>query len=165
MSKLLTMAAAPLIAAVAVPALAQAQAPAAQQQLPTRSELNAKLDEGFNRVDSNHDGFLSRQEVTSAGAKAVAQAQESVDEKVKEEFNKLDTDKNGSLSLAEFKAAAKVTTKASPDEALARLDTNKDGRISAAEFKANTLASYDKVDANHDGKLTQEEAAKAAQSR
>ena len=164
MSKLLLMAVAPLIGAVEVPANAQAPAPAGQQ-LPTRSELNTKLDEGFNRVDTNHDGFLSRDEVGAAGAKAVAEAQSSVDQKAAEEFKKLDTDKNGSLSLNEFKAAARVTTKASPDEALQRLDTNKDGRISAAEFKANTLANYDKVDTNHDGKLTQEEAAKAAQSR
>ena len=78
------MAAFPLIAAIAVPAYAQA--PAAQQQLPTRTELVTKLDEGFSRVDVNHDGFLSREEVTAAGAKAVAQAQESVDEKVSEEF-------------------------------------------------------------------------------
>jgi Ca2+-binding EF-hand superfamily protein len=164
MSKYLLMAV-PLVAAVAVPANAQAPAPAAPQQLPTRTEVATKLDEGFKRVDTNHDGFLNREEITAAGAKAVAQAQESVDEKVQEEFKKLDTDKNGQLSLAEFRAAAKVGTKASPEEALQRLDTNKDGRISAAEFKANTLASYDKVDANHDGKITQDEAAKAAQSR
>ena len=40
-----------------------------------------------------------------------------------------------------------------------------DGRtMPAAEFKANTLANYDKVDANHDGKITPEEASKS-QSR
>ena len=158
--------AAPLVAAAAVPANAQAQsaAPAAPQQLPSRAEVVTKLDEGFNRVDTNHDGFLSRDEISAAGAKAIAQAQQTVDEKVKEEFNKLDTDKNGQLSLAEFKAAAKVAAKASPEEALQRLDANKDGRISAAEFKASTLANYDKVDANHDGKITPEEASKA-QSR
>ena len=163
MSKLLLIAA-PLIAATGVAAHAQApaQTPAqpAQQEVPTRAELVTKLDDGFNRVDTNNDGFLDRNEVGAAGAKAVEQAKENLEEKVQEEFKKLDADKNGQLSLAEFRAAAKVNAKATPDVALQRLDSNKDGRISAAEFKAPTLATYDRADLNKDGKITPDEAAK-----
>ena len=134
MSKLLLIAA-PLIAVTAVAAHAQAPAPAqpSTQQPPTRAEVVQKLDEGFNRVDTNNDGFLDRNEINAAGAKAVADAQENLDEKVREEFNKLDADKSGQLSLTEFKAAAKVSAKASPDQALQRLDTNKDGKITPDE--------------------------------
>ena len=163
MSKLLSIAAV-LMAAGAVAAQAQAPAQPAQpsksQLPPVRAEVDKKLDEGFNRVDTN-DGFLDRNEINAAGAKAVADAQENLDEKVREEFNKLDADKSGQLSLTEFKAAAKVSAKASPDQALQRLDANKDGRISSAEFKAQMLASFDKLDLDKDGKITPDEAAKA----
>jgi len=164
MSKLLSIAAA-LMAAGSVAVQAQAPAQPAQpsqpQLPPVRAEVDKKLDEGFNRVDTNNDGFLDRNEINAAGAKAVADAQENLDEKVQEEFNKLDVDKSGQLSLTEFKAAAKVSAKASPDQALQRLDTNKDGRISSAEFKAQMLASFDRLDLNKDGKITPDEAAKA----
>ena len=162
----LPLIAAPILVLTAVATQAQAPAePAAGQQAPTRAELVKKLDDGFNRVDTNNDGFLDSKEVTSASAKAVHDAEANLGAKIQEEFNKLDTDKNGQLTLTEFKAAAKVNVKASPEEALLRLDSNKDGRISAAEFKATTLASYDKVDLNKDGKITPDEAAKASQSR
>ena len=161
MSKLLFLAA-PLMAAGAVAAHAQAPAQQPQQKLPpTRAEVDQKLSEGFNRVDTNNDGFLDRNEVNAAGARAVQEAQENLDEKVQQEFNKLDVDKNGQLSLTEFKAAAKVSAKASPDQALQRLDSNKDGRISSAEFKAQMLGSFDQLDLNKDGKITPDEAAKA----
>lgn len=164
MSKLLFLAA-PLMAAGAVAAHAQAPAQASQQKLPpTRTEVVQKLDEGFNRVDTNNDGFLDRNEINAAGTKAVAEAQEKVDEKAQQEFSKLDVDKNGQLSLTEFKAAARVAAKSSPDQALQRLDANKDGRISGAEFKAQMLASFDRVDLNKDGKITPDEATKT-QSR
>ena len=164
MYKSLLIAAPMAFAAVAAQAQAPAQ-PSASQTPPTRAEVSQKLDEGFNRVDTNNDGFLSRDEINAAGVKAVQQAQESLDTKAQEEFKKLDTDKNGQLSLAEFRAAAKVNAKATPDEAIQRLDSNKDGKISSAEFKAQTLASYDKADLNKDGKLTADEIAKAQQSR
>ena len=166
MSKFLLIAAPIAFAAsVAAPAQTPNAAPAANQTPPTRAELVTKLDEGFNRVDTNHDGFLSREEVGAEGAKALAQAQEAVNEKAQEEFTKLDTDKNGQLSLAEFRAAARVSAKSTPDQAIQRLDANKDGRVSANEFKNPTLAAYDKVDLNKDGKVTQDEVNKAKVSR
>ena len=117
MSKLLSIAAA-LMAAGAVAAQAQAPAQPSQQKLPpTRTEVVQKLDEGFNRVDTNNDGFLDRGEINAAGAKAVAEAQENLNEKVHQEFNKLDVDKNGQLSLTEFSAAAKVRPASGPEAA------------------------------------------------
>jgi Ca2+-binding EF-hand superfamily protein len=155
----LPVAAACLITATAV--AAQAQAPAANQLPPSRVEVVQKLDEEFNRVDTNNDGFLGRDEINAAGQKAAQQAQQNVDLKVEEEFKKLDADKNGQLNLTEFRAAAKVSAKAAPDQALQRFDSNKDGRISSAEFRAQTLAGYDKADLNKDGKITADEVAKA----
>ena len=156
----------PTLIAAAMTALvaagAQAQTAPAETGIPQdRAALVKQLDEGFGRVDVNNDGFLSRDEVMGAAAKAVAKAQENADAKFAEEFAKLDTDKSGQLSLAEFKAAAKLRARTSPDEALTRLDANKDGKISEAEFKSRTLAQFDAVDTNKDGKLSEDEKAKA----
>ena len=38
-----------------------------------------------------------------------------------------------------------------------RADANKDATISKAEFTSTRLAHFDKIDANHDGKVTPEE--------
>ena len=46
-------------------------------------------------------------------------------------------------------------------------DTNNDGAISQAEFTAAALKHFDQMDANHDGKVTQDErqAAREADAR
>ena len=38
-----------------------------------------------------------------------------------------------------------------------RIDTNHDGKISAAEAEAAAVARFDRLDANHDGTLSAEE--------
>ena len=162
---LIALAAAAAAAAAVSPAQAQTAPQAAPQtatpQTADRAQLAKQLDEGFDRVDTNNDGFLSREEINAAGAKSLQQAQQGFDEKVQQEFNRLDSDKNGQLSLAEFKAAAKLKTSVTPDQTLQRLDANKDGRVSAAEFKDRTLAAFDQLDLNKDGMDTPDEQAKA----
>ena len=136
-------------------ALAQAPAPAAQQN--TRTEVQKMADTRFGDGDANNDGFLSATELQNMTAKATAQ----VVAQMEQQFTAMDTDKNGQVSLAEFKAAA--TAKVSPNSAAAlqRFDANKDGKVSAAEFRAPVLATFDQIDANKDGIVTQEEARKS----
>jgi Ca2+-binding EF-hand superfamily protein len=145
---------------IALAAAVTAQAAAAQQP-QTRADILKNVDQGFNRADTNNDGFLSRAEVAAVEARFVKEAQEKVDTQATIQFQKLDTDKNGQLSLSEFKSFAKVRPTQTPDQAVQRLDANKDGRVSAAEFKANTLAQFDRLDLNKDGTITADEAAKA----
>jgi hypothetical protein len=38
-------------------------------------------------------------------------------------------------------------------QALAQLDKNKDGKVSLDEYRAPKLASFDKLDTNHDGTI------------
>ena len=77
-------------------------------------------------------------------------------------FTAIDTNKDNQVSLAEFKAALPpVTARETPAQMLAQLDGNKDGKVSTAEYRAIPLANFDKMDANKDGIVTQQEVAAA----
>ena len=141
------------------PALAQAPAPASQQN--TRAEVQKMADTRFGAGDANNDGFLSRDELQSM----TAQATQQVVAQMEQQFTAMDKDKNGQVSLAEFKAAATARVSPNSEAALQRFDTNKDGKVSATEFRAPVLATFDQVDANKDGIVTQDEARKSATQR
>lgn len=149
--------------ALAAATSAQAQAPAAQapQQI-SKADFSKNLVSRFSSIDANHDGSLSKAEIESMQAKALAAAKAEAQQQVADEFKKLDTNHDGSLSQAEFNAAAPaVSVRETPDQMLATLDGNKDGKVSSAEFQAGPLANFTKADANHDGVLTAQELAAA----
>ena len=157
-----------LAAAAAVPAAAQAQtkpatqaAPAAQgPQSMTKADFLKTVDGRFAAVDANHDGAITKEEVSAMQTKALAEAQAAAQKQIEADFKKLDTNKDNSLSLAEFKAVTPaLRPRQGVDEMLASLDANKDGKVTAAEYRAAPLADFDKADANHDGTLTAQELA------
>lgn len=149
-------------AMIASTAGAQTPTPAATQapQQVTKAQFQQNVDARFGAVDTNKDGMLTREEITTAQAKALQQAQAAESQRIEAEFKKLDTNHDNQLSLAEFKAAAPSLRAAeTPDKMIADLDSNKDGKVSAAEYRAQPLANFDKADANHDGTLTAAELA------
>lgn len=83
-------------------------------------------------------------------------------------FDKLDTDGNGSLTQEEFKAAREGRRGGGrfgggrmkgegPHPDLSAIDTDGDGRISKAEHEASVVARFEKLDADKDGVVTDEE--------
>src|SRR5689334_8417484 len=81
----------------------------------TRSEMRTTAGEHFDKIDTNHDGKLTIDEIQAAHREAAAK-----------HFAAKDTDKDGKLSRAEVSKM--------PDEKFARLDTNKDGFLTPDEL-------------------------------
>ena len=159
-----------LIAAVSLASAAQAQAPAdptdTTPQAMTKAEFTKGMETRFATMDTNKDGFLSKDEIAVVQANALQRATAAREQRMEAEFKKLDTNNNGALDLAEFKAAAPAVRPAgTPDAMVAQLDANKDGRISAQEYRTPPLANFDKMDVNKDGTITQQELQAARANR
>lgn len=123
-----------------------------------RADYIKTVDGRFNGADTNHDGFISKAEVTAQEVRDVATTQAKVNQALQASFTRLDTNHDGKLTLQEFLGAAPPLKSAeSPEQMIARFDTNHDGKISAAEYRAPELAKFNKVDANHDGVATPQE--------
>lgn len=129
----------------------------------TKAEFLAKHAEMFDKMDANRDGKLD------SADRAAHMGQM---------FDMADTDHNGSLSRDEFAAAhqrgpmggtedgarahgGKRGGHGGPGKMGMRMvrmaDTNKDGAVTRDEFTAMAGQHFDRMDANHDGKLTKEE--------
>ncbi|MEO8162128.1 MAG: EF-hand domain-containing protein, partial [Arenimonas sp.] len=117
-----------------------------------RQQRQQRADAAFNQSDSNHDGKLSQSEWQSA------RMRESADK-----FRSLDSNRDGKLSREELQAAhAKHQGGRAGGlrEKMRGLDTDGDQQLSRAEIgeqMPRLAQDFDRIDANHDGKLSREE--------
>ena len=120
----------------------------------TKAEFTAALDQRFAKMDGNKDGKVTVEERQALGQQRIA-----------ERFGRIDADKNGQISKAEFTAAA---TQPHDDghppmgpmggrRGGWMAGMGKDGPLTKTDFVARPLALFDRIDANHDGRLTAEE--------
>jgi Ca2+-binding EF-hand superfamily protein len=171
----------------------------------TRDEVVKHVREFFGRLDANHDGFITRDELGSMRERMMGMHAE-MDKHLGEPgmmrpdrgamFDKLDTNHDGSISRQEYMAAKPQVREERvfvvrhdgspgapgmpvPEGMKMRVqggmgmgagmgmgfgghlfdmaDANHDGRVSRQEAESAALAHFDRADTNHDGKLSPEE--------
>jgi Ca2+-binding EF-hand superfamily protein len=126
--------------AVLVPMAALAQT--GEGQPPSGPAPSAQVRRMMTEMDTDHDGFVSREEFLAAHARA---------DKM---FEQLDSNHDGAISRDEFMAGHGGQGRA---ERFRVLDTNGDGRITREELDARRNARFDALDTNKDGKLSPQE--------
>ena len=162
-------------------------------QPSTRAEVQARTAAMFARLDTNHDGFITKDELNAVEArreqKAEARAQRFDPSKL---FDRFDTNHDGQITATELAAAHSrraPATSGQPARAagfhglFARADTNKDNILTRAEFDAMgqqlkarlehasvarggiATRMFDKADSNRDGRVTLAEMQQAALAR
>jgi len=131
-------------------------APAAKEAHAAKRQAHKekRFDAYFKKLDKDGDGAISREEAAA-------------DKRLAKNFDGIDANHDGKIQKSELQAHQEAMRKAMRQKRadyaakLKAADTDGDGAISKAEAQAAGLdrlvKHFDQIDANHDGKLTQEE--------
>ena len=107
-------------------------------------EDKKELTLAFNKLDTNGDGKLSKEELYSGYQNVMGQ--KISEEEINKIFDSLDADKSGSIDYSEFLLAAinqkKILTQQNLKEAFNLFDKDKNGSINASEIKAILGSSH-----------------------
>jgi Ca2+-binding EF-hand superfamily protein len=147
----------------------------------TRAEVEARVAEHFAKFDADHDGIVTRTEFDTFLARRRVEWEAKRKEHRDHAFDRLDKNHDGKLSRAEFASPpppGEHGERQGPDHErggsgswrphrphpgmmaahwFERLDVDHDGRVTLAEAKAAALARFDRLDTNHDGTLSPDE--------
>ena len=121
-----------------------------------QAQLERQRNEAFSRIDTDHDGGISKDEATKANDAFLISTFESIDD-----------NKDGKLSLQELNVFSLQPPKDPgrtaqlPQAApfFTTLDKDGSGTLSKDELKDQPefFPNFDKIDTDHDGKITQQE--------
>ena len=160
----------------------------------TRDEVAAHVRQMFQDLDANHDGFVTRDEMDSLHQRMMGMHEGMTKERGMKgpdraaAFDRLDINRDGMISRQEFMAAKPRIEEhrmmVMRDGGMAggpgmkgmhmhgasfgahlfdMADANHDGRVSLQEATNAALQHFDRADLNHDGRLTPEERQQAHQ--
>ena len=165
-----TLAIAPAIAQTAQPVPAPVAAPA-----QTRAQVVDHVRAMFARLDTNRDGYLTKEEAQAGrGAHRAMRTPEQKAQRQAHAFDRFDANKDGAISRAEWDAHAaqrqqhraamggqkriiRMGAMGLRGRMFERADADRDGRVTIAEAQNAALQHFDRVDANRDGQITPEE--------
>jgi Ca2+-binding EF-hand superfamily protein len=182
-------------------ALAQAAPPAPESQaarhshmmhLSTRADVQAHVGKMFAKLDTNHDGFITQDELSASEAQHEQKAEQRAARfDPSKMFDKLDLNHDGQITMAEAEAAHSQHAQADGGQPamhhragfkhlFGRADANKDGVVTRAEFDAASAQMkahmqdasmgrggmaghmFEMADANKDGRVSLAEMQAAA---
>lgn len=158
----------------------------------SRAAFVQRVQKLFARLDANHDGFVTQDELQASAQAMHARMEQGAAQRGSKLFDRLDANHDGVVTEAEFNAAMARRSQqpSAPHQAptwarlAARFDTNHDGQISRAEFDAVRARHEQKMaqdgkprlhragfithmfamaDLNRDGRVSRQEATQAAQ--
>lgn len=154
-----------------------------------RGDVPARIERMFRKLDTNHDGFVAKTEITALQGQFEQRASKSAPRRAAHLFENLDADRDGQITQEEIDssrakrlAATGKTAKASHRggaSLFGRADANKDGVITRAEFDgavadgkitlrhaamrgSQIVRLFDRADTDRDGRLSLDEAKQAA---
>jgi len=166
--------------------------PARTAQPVTRATVQPRVAAIFAKLDTNHDGFITKGELNALEAQGEQKAQERAQRfDPSKAFDRLDANHDGKITAAEVDAARSQRTQSKNGQPVkaqaagftglfARADTNKDNVLSRAEFDAmgqelkarmerasvargeTAVRMFDLEDSNKDGRVTLAEMQQAA---
>jgi hypothetical protein len=161
------------VAAFAIPAIAQAPAPAPHgaaghhrmhgamgDKSYTRAEVSARVAEHFAKLDVNRDGFVTRAEADAARETVHKQMGERRAERRDNRFERIDTNNDGTISRGEWDQAGANRTAIGMGEAgrtgqvVRRMMVHRLGALGGRMFE--------QADGNRDGRVSLAEAQGAA---
>ena len=159
----------------------------------TRADVQARVAKAFAKLDTNHDGFISKDEANALEQRRQQAAEQRAERfDPSKTFDRLDLNHDGKITLAEAQAARSQHSEGTPGQPakaqatafkglFARADVNKDNVITRAEFDAmgqqikarmekaattkGEMRMFDQADANKDGKVSLAEMQQAALTR
>lgn len=127
----------------------------------TRAEAMAAAEKHFTEADTDHNGILSQSEQDAMHTRMRATMEDAM-------FKRMDSDGNGQISLEEFKAAHERMRAAMGNHedgsgmrrghegGMGMMGKGRmmQGDVTKAAYLARVQLMFERVDANHDGKIT-----------
>jgi Ca2+-binding EF-hand superfamily protein len=128
----------------------------APQAVPdmARGDFIKAMDTEFRQRDFDGDGMLTRAEVEQFERKAAYARAQSANRAL---FNQLDVDRNGVITPGEFAGLVPPQNTLDVSVQMSRLDLNRNQNISLVEYRTVTLGTFDEMDTDKDGVVTDTE--------